>query len=227
MSDRKDFGDGIIFTISNYFWWFLMANIYFLLVNIPFIFIWLISTQAKTSGINLFLIITAIPIGPALTALFSVMGKLIREKDLDVTKDFFRAYKKNFLEAIFFSSIIIVTLSVIYIDITFTKISPIINIMLLTLGFIIISLTFYIFPIVSRFYLRKSDVIKLAFAYSIRKFHITISNWAIFIGIFMALSKIPLIMLLFMWSIYGYLTMLLQSGIIKELEGKITNQNEI
>ena len=42
------------------------------------------------------LMLSSIPIGPALTALLSLMGKLTREGDIDVTKDFFEAYKVNF-----------------------------------------------------------------------------------------------------------------------------------
>ena len=48
------------------------------------------------------IIICCIPIGPAATALLSVMGKLIREKDINITKDFFKAYKANFFQSLFF-----------------------------------------------------------------------------------------------------------------------------
>jgi uncharacterized membrane protein YesL len=225
MSNRKEYGDGLIFTLSNYLWWFLMANIYFLLVNIPFIFIWLVSAQDVTSGINLYIIICALPIGPALTALYSVMGKLIREKDLDITKDFFRAYKNNFREGIFIWTVIVVMLSALYIDITLIKVGTMLNILFLALGFIIISLTFYIFPLISRFYLKKIDVLKLAFIYSIKKFHITILNWVLLVVLYMLLSKIQIIMVLFMWSIFGYMVMLMQKGILKEVEEKIKSQN--
>jgi uncharacterized membrane protein YesL len=226
MPTRKDFGEGTVFTISNYVWWFLLSNIYFLLVNIPFIFICLISAQTVAPGINLILIICSLSVGPALVALFSVMGKLIREKDLNVTKDFFIAYKKNFLEAIFVWTIIVLMLSVLYIDITAIMVGPVFNIILLAIGFIIISLTFYILPIISRFYLRKRDVLKLAFIYSIKKIHLTILNWVLLIGLFMLLGKVSTLMFLFMWSIFGYMVMFFQRGILKELEEKIANQKQ-
>lgn len=226
MAERKEFGDGIIFTIGNYGWWFFAANIYFILVNIPFIFISFISAQTGTSGIYLLSIICSLPIGPALAALFSVMGKLIRERDIDVTKDFFKAYKTNFLEALFFWTIIVLVLSAIYIDVTVLRTSQMFNIIFLIMGFIITSLTFYIFPIMSRFYLRKVDVIKLAFIYSIKKIHLTILNWILLVLISMLITIIPIALIIFICSIYAYIVMYMQKGILKEIEEKFSNNKE-
>lgn len=229
MANKKDFGEGLLFTISNYVWWFLLTNIYFLLVNFLFVFVWIISAQAGAQGFNLPLIITALPIGPAFAALFSVMGKLIRDKDLNVTKDFFQAYKKNFKEALFFWGIIITMLTIIYIDLVVIKAKlnfPALSITLIVIGVSIISMAFYIFPIISRFYLRIRDVIKLSFIYSVRKIHITLSCWVILIGLVLMQTKLPGIMLLFMWSIFGYLIMFLQVPMLKELQEKITKKSE-
>ncbi|MFL0266730.1 YesL family protein [Candidatus Clostridium radicumherbarum] len=226
MAERKEFGDGIIFTIGNYVWWFFAANIYFLLVNIPFIFISLVSAQTGASGISLLSIICSLPIGPALAALFSVMGKLIREKDIDVTKDFFKAYKTNFLEGLFFWTILVFILSAIYIDITVIKTSQIFNILFYVMALIIVSQAFYIFTFISRFYLRKIDVVKLAFIYSIKKIHVTILNWILLVLIAILVTIIPIILILFICSIYAYLAMYMQKGILKEIEEKFSNNKE-
>jgi uncharacterized membrane protein YesL len=221
MNNRKEFGDGLVFTLNNYLWWFLMANIYFILVNIPFIFIWLLSAKTGAAEINIYIIICALPIGPALIALYSVMGKLIREKDLDITKDFFKAYKNNLKEGMFFWTIFVVILSCLYIDITIVKVGTMFNLISMVLGFIVISIIFYVFPLISRFYLKKIDILKLAFIYSIKKIHITILNWLLLFVVYLLLSKIPTIMFLFLWSIFGYFVMLMQKGILKEIEEKI------
>ncbi|MFL0245437.1 DUF624 domain-containing protein [Candidatus Clostridium stratigraminis] len=226
MSEKKEFGDGFIFILGNYVWWFFAANIYFLLVNMPFIFISLISAQIGVSGANLLSIICLLPIGPALAALFSIMGKLIREKDIDVTKDFFRAYKTNFLEALFFWVIIVFILSAIYIDITVLKTSQTFNIIFIVLGFTIVSQAFYIFPFISRFYLRKIDVVKLAFIYSIKKIHLTILNWILLALLSILITVIPIIFIIFICSIYAYIVMYFQKEILNEIEEKFLNSKE-
>lgn len=99
---KREFGEGPIYTITNDLIWFFWGNFYFLLLNIPLLFVLtvLLSNGAKAPSEEFIqiMIICCIPIGPATTALLSVMGKLIREKDIHITRDFFKAYKSNFVQ---------------------------------------------------------------------------------------------------------------------------------
>lgn len=36
---KREFGEGPIYTITNYIYWFFLGNLYFLLLNIPLLFI--------------------------------------------------------------------------------------------------------------------------------------------------------------------------------------------
>ena len=232
MSKKREFGEGVIFTITNYVWWFFLGNFYFWILNIPFIFAAVGMRNYGTVDINMIsiLMLSSIPIGPALTALLSLMGKLTREGDIDVTKDFFKAYKVNFLDSIFFWTLGLSILTLAWINILFfnnnssftiTGIIPKIMI------FACISLGFYIFPIISRFYLKKKDVLVLSLIYLIKKIYVCIiciaaayMLWFILITI-----KLAMILPLFSVSIICYLVMLLEKGMLQEIEEKYINKD--
>ncbi len=227
---KKEFGEGAIFTITNYIWWFFLGNFYFALTNILFIFVWLGTSSQGDAGFNLLTVISLLPAGPALVALLSVMGKLVRDKDVDMTKDFFRAYKKNFFEALFYWAGLLVILSVIYVDVLYFNSNAkltVLKMFLTVIAFIVISMALYIFPIISRFYFKVKDVLKTSFYYSIKKFPITVLNWILFVGLtYMAAKITSPFVLMFFWSVLCYLIMLNTKPILNELEEKYVDRQD-
>jgi uncharacterized membrane protein YesL len=220
MMRRNQFGEGIIFTICNYIWWFLLGNLYFGLTNILFIFAWFGTSAEGVSSFNIINIIALIPTGPALVALFSVMGKLLREKDVDMTRDFFTAYRKNFFEALFHWTIFLIISSIIYFDIVCTKFMPL-KIIFIIVAFLLFSMILYVLPIISRFYFKKIDAIKISFYYCLKKIHITLFNWAYLIVLaYTSLKTGNIILVLSFWSIFCYLIMLNEKTILTEIEEK-------
>lgn len=232
MSKKREFNDGVIVKFFNYVWWFLLGNFYFWILNIPFIFVALGLINYGTVDVYMIIILmlSSIPIGPALTALLSLMGKLTREGDIDVTKDFFKAYKVNFLDSVFFWILGIIILTLAWIELvyfnsnsslTLVKIIPMIII------FICIAMWFHIFPIISRFYLKKKDVLALSSTYMIKKIYVFIISsaaafilWIIFIKI-----KFVVILPLFFVSAICYLIMLMEKSMLLDIEEKYDNKD--
>ena len=232
MSNKREFNDGVIVKFFNYVWWFLLGNFYFWILNIPFIFValGLINYGDVDAYMIIILMLSSIPIGPALTALLSLMGKLTREGDIDATKDFFEAYKVNFLDSVFFWILGIIILTLAWIELlyfnnnsslTLVKIIPTIII------FICIAMWFHIFPIISRFYLNKKDVLALSSMYMIKKIYVCIISiasafilWLIFIKI-----KFVVILPLFFVSIICYLIMFMEKSMLLDIEEKYNNKD--
>ena len=232
MNKKREFSQGVIFTIFNYVWWFLLGNFYFWILNIPFKFVALGLINYGTVDVYMIIILmlSSIPIGPALTALLSLMGKLTREGDIDVTKDFFKAYKVNFVDSVFFWTLGISILTLAWIELlyfnsnsslTLVKIIPMIII------FICIAMWFHIFPIISRFYLKKKDVLALSLTYMIKKIYVCIISsavafilWIIFIKI-----KFVVILPLFFVSAICYLIMLMEKSMLLDIEEKYNNKD--
>lgn len=227
---RREFGEGLIYTSTNYIFWFLQGNFYFWLMNIPFIIVFLLMLLTNGNDFGLLLAISAIPIGPALTALFGVMGRLLREKDVNVTSYFFQSYKANFLESIFFWVLELIIISIIYMDKLYVLSqynAPVFQMIFLVLMFMSLSMIFHIFPIISRFYFSKTQLIKMALYYSIKKIHISILSLALIYIMWLLLLKVPkisLLVILLSISIMCYIVMYLHKGTLSELEEKIKNQ---
>lgn len=225
---KREFGEGPIYTITNYIYWFFLGNLYFLLLNLPLLFILftLLANDATTipQGFYSILVISCLTIAPAATALLSVMGKLIREKHIRLTQDFFKAYKANFLQSLFFGALEIVIIGILFIDIRFLNSSSyprIFAILVLIFIIFIFSMSLYIFPIISRFYLSTKDILKIAAYYTIKKFHITILNLSSFLVVGFIFFKVHTFVLVFMSSIICYLLMYYQQKILLEIEEKI------
>lgn len=230
---KREFGEGPLYTITNYIFWFFLGNLYFLLLNIPLLFILIVllssSASAIPEGFTFIIVICCLPIGPAATALFSVMGKLIREKDINITKDFFRAYKTNFIQSLFFWALEIFIICILFIDIKFftsNNYPQFLIIFLFIVSAFIVSISLFIFPIISRFYLSWKDILRTAAYYTIRKFNITILNLASFLVVGFIFFKVTTFVLVFMASIICYLIMFYQQKILLEIEDKLKINSE-
>lgn len=225
---KREFGDGPIFTITNYIYWFFIGNFYFLLCNLPLVIVLLSTMSIKdvntADQISNLLFLCLIPLGPAFAALFSAMGKLVREKSISITRDYFKAYKTNFIQALFLWTLELLVLRILFVDIAIfrSKGFPMIALVVL---YILIALVFlsglYMLPIISRFYLKAIDIVKLSMVYTIKKPHITILNLLSIISVGYIFFKISSIIVLFFGSIICYLIMFYENKILEELEEKL------
>lgn len=224
MKNNKHFTGGALFTITNYIWWFLQGNFYFFLTTIPFWSIITISAFIGTEGTEFIMFISSISMGPALVALLNVMNKLIKEGDIELRRQFFKAYKTSFLEGIYYWILSVAALLVIYLDIIYIKSNnglTILHFGLLVLAILILSMTFYIFPIVSVFYFKFKDVIKLSFIYSIKKIHITLLCFASIWAVQFIIMSVTSVIAFFMASIICYSIMSAMQGVLYEIEKNV------
>ena len=229
MARHREFGEGPIYTITNYIFWFLGGSLYFGLCSILFLFVFLTPQANPDASYLIVAIISLIPTGPAITALMSVMGKLVREKDARLTKDYLKAYKQGFKQSMIIWLLELGALSILIIDVLFFKkqsygifVIPIMYV----IGIIILVMGLYAFPLIARFRLKTKDIIRLSFYYSIVKVKINIFNiTALIIGGF-ALYKYTSIAVFFVSSGVCYLIMFYEKDILKELEDQIESNKE-
>ncbi|WP_312098460.1 DUF624 domain-containing protein [Niallia sp.] len=179
MEQKKEFGQGILFTFSNYIYWILLTNIYFVATNALFIFFFMTLTPSF-SNIGLYAL-ALIPSGPAISGLFYSMEKLVRTKELSPTADFFYGYRSNLKGTFFIWTIILAIYFVLLIDlqylrITVTPINQIIFVVLLVLTLIWTMLSINMLIINSRFTFRIRDLVKLSAYYQFIKLKETLGN---------------------------------------------------
>ena len=228
MSNNKEYKEGRIYTIFNYITWFVLSNVYFLASNILFI-IYIINFGFDIIyNVSILFVISLIPMGPALTALYASMGKIIREKDINITRYYFKSYKINFKQSLKLWCIELAILFISYIDL---KVSANGNVLSNFSIFFIIICVFTValgtiaFPIVSRFDLKILDVLKIAFLYSIKKIQVTVINTIIILGGFYLMYIVPGILFLCLSSVMCFVIMINNKSILSEIEKEMISNN--
>lgn len=223
MAKKREFGEGPIYTAANYIMWFFGLNFLFVICNA------LVILTIAAFGKNLFeegfipLMISLILTGPAITAMCSTMGKLVREKDINFIKDYFKFYRLNFKQSMVAWFIFIISITIIVIDIKSYAIIKYPRIMITifyAMFFWIILLYTYILPILSRFYLKTRELFKIAVICCFSRIKTTILNFAILIICIFFLYQFISYSILIIGSIFFYLLMFNMNGLLKELQKK-------
>ncbi|MGL5348131.1 MAG: DUF624 domain-containing protein [Peptostreptococcaceae bacterium] len=224
MSNDKSRKNNVLYDTLNYLYYLIGVNICFLFSNILFIIA--IFTLKIEFQNTIFFILALIPAGPSITALFSVVGKLIREKDIRPFKDYIEAYKLNFIDSMKVWSIQLLILIIVILDIRYMLISE--NVILVTLfkpllfiSGIIISISIYLYAILSRFKLRMKDLIKVSVMYTFKKLPLSLISLFVLLGItFLSLVRVQILMPA-LPVIIVYILMLGQMSTLREIEDLI------
>lgn len=227
MTKQKEFYDKPLFSLLNYFTWLLLGGLYFILLNIPIIIFFTITSYDTNLFSIIFLFICLIPFGPALGALYSSMGEIIREKDISFSSYFFKTYKSNFKSNLKLWLIELILLTIFFVDFQYFYLkTPALglHIIFIILGILVLILGLYAFPINCRFNLKFKDLIALSFYYSIKKFHITLLKVIVISLTFFLISKIHAILVLFIPSILCFILTIYDKPIFIELEEKYLSQ---
>lgn len=184
MNDSKqmDLVDGKLYKVMNFIYWITMSSTLFIISNILLIFaIYAILMNSNSGSINIYHFITigvlAIPIGPSLTGLYTVMNKVVNKTDVSVIRDYFGGYRKHLGSSIIVSFIILLI-----------SVLAVFNYFILnqsdTLGFLLLPLlamlslllcvTLYIFPLLTIKKRKIIEVFKLSLFFTIREFKVTL-----------------------------------------------------
>ncbi|MFS0615068.1 YesL family protein [Lederbergia ruris] len=225
MNKQQEFGQGILSVVTNHIYWFMLTNIYFVFCNLIFLIAFMTLEPELSNMILIF--IALIPTGPAITALCYVMDKLVREKEISPTRDFFYGYKINFKDTLKVWLPMLAAIFILIIDLQYfyqesTKINQIMAIVFLVgLGFLICILL-YVFPITAKFKFRMRDVFKLSFYYSFKKLKITTGNIGILIiALFLMIITTDFLFIIIA-SVLSYVLTLNSRAVIDDIEENYT-----
>lgn len=229
MAKQKEFYDKPLFSLFNYFTWLLLGGLYFILLNIPLIFFYTITSY----DVNLFsivlLFVCLIPFGLALGALYSSMSEIVREKDISFSSYFFKAYKNNFKSNLKLWLVELVLLTIFFVDFQYFYLkmpASGLHIVFMILGIFVFILGLYAFPINCRFNLKLKDLFALSFYYSIKKFHITLLKVIVTLLAFLLISSIHALLILFIPSILCFILTIYDKPIFTELEERYLSQTK-
>ncbi|MDX8044560.1 DUF624 domain-containing protein [Gracilibacillus sp. S3-1-1] len=195
-----------LFTAIQYVYYFLLTNIHFMLANSLFL-VAFVFVEMTVQNILLFYL-TLLPAGPSLAALYATMGKVIRERDLNPTKDFWSYYKKNFRLSTKYWFIQWTILTVLIVDIYYAnQFLPILSPVFLLLFIFSLFILLYAFPIMSRFEVKLKNLFIVSIYAIFRYFKTTLLHITTLISLAIIYYAAPSITIWFCMSTAAFFLM--------------------
>ncbi|UOQ48370.1 DUF624 domain-containing protein [Gracilibacillus caseinilyticus] len=189
-----------------YVYYFMVTNFHFMLANGLFILAF-IFFQLQIENILLFYI-ALLPAGPALAALHATMGKFVREKDINPTKDFWLYYRKNVVIASKFWLFIWTLITIFIVDIHYANIyvsvlAPVFLILLIACLFIML----YAFPVLTKFEVKLKNLLLVSIYSFFRYFKTTLLHVSTLISLAIIYYFVSGLAIWFIMSIVVYFIM--------------------
>ncbi len=149
-------------------------------------------------------------LGVSTAALFYVTTKQVSDKEGYVTANFFRSFKENFIQGIIATVILLFAAFVVYTSIRFSAVISSGREIILTLdciaAFEVIIVSVYIFPLMSRFDMKLTELFKMAFFLSNRHMFTTLTCVILFAAIVLFCLFINPIFIMASVGIYAYVS---------------------
>ena len=189
--------------------------------NILFLYITFF-TSISIEALGLILL-SLIPMGPALGAVFYTMGKLQREKEISPLADYIKGYKQNFKISLAFWIPQLLLLFILfnnYYYITRTGNFSVFILLIIFLLIFVLALNLYAFPILVRFEMMLKNLWIISCLYFFKHWKLTFLNMTTLLSFAVIYFQFPFITLLFFSSIVPYLIMFNLRKILEEMETK-------
>jgi len=221
MENKREFGQGAFSTFTNHVYWLMLINFYFVFCNLIFLFFYF-TLEPVFSNIVIYLA-ALVPTGPSLAALYYSISKIIHEKDLSPTKDFFYGYKINFKDALKLWLPLLTVIFILLVDIQYfnaeqTVMNQIQGGIILVILLVIFVISLYAFPIHAAYNFRMRDTYRLSLYYSFTKIRATLGNISFMvITIFLMYITSDLIIILLI-SPVSYLMMLNSKEVMTDIK---------
>lgn len=201
--------------------YFLKINVFFLICNLPVLLFFLfVGISQVRACLPLFLLCT-VPAGPALSAVFFSMNRILRGTETSAWKDYKAGYTDSWGQKAGIAAIQLLLVWIFWTNIEFFSLE--ISILPFTVLFcILFAATVLITPnlylLASRYEMKTKEIFKGALMLSITRPGITLGNTAMLAVILMLLEIKAGTIVLFMASIYGFAIVFMNQKVLKTLE---------
>lgn len=187
---------------------------------------------AQIMWINLLTLLLTIPVvtaGSAFTAMNYILLQIIRDKEGDITKSYFKSFRENFRQATILWLGILLIYGLLIAGLITARNLPgsqadIYRMVLIVPGIVITAVVLYIFPLLSHFDNTVKQTVKNAVVLAILKFGKTIEMLVIWVGLgYFAVKffeRILPVIIVFNFTLPAVLSLLVLNPLFKELEGE-------
>ncbi|KOF56966.1 hypothetical protein AGR56_10240 [Clostridium sp. DMHC 10] len=226
---NDDLQDSKFYILGTYLWLFIVASLWFVIFNIPFLIAVVFYASIKSSLTWIIMLIASAFIGPTVIAMFYTMNKAYKNKEMDnTTKNFLKGYKANFFEGIFYWCIFLA----MYIGLYFYRIYFMAALgpqtgfayLIILLQMILLAIAIMNFVIVSRFYLSIKNALKISIYESVKNIKLFIQILGVIVIYMIALKYLGNCVFLLI-SAVSYFIIVILSPVLKNVENEFSNKN--
>lgn len=194
-----------------------------------------LSVAADLLVLNLLTVLLSLPLitaGAAITAMHSIVIKIVRGEDCYTVKPFFKEFAANFKKGMLLSLVMIVSAVVLYFNYRAAKAYvPQMRVVAIAFGIIVLAVLFYAFALTARYENTFAATMKNAVILSIAYFPRTLFMVVCAVGLWFVcihVYKIGIpILTMFGFSIPCYVNILLMNKMFRKLEGDPDDNNDI
>lgn len=162
--------------------------------------------------------ITSLPIitmGAATTGLYYVTTRQLSDREGYITRDFFRSFKSNFVQATIVNIVFLLIGVTLFININFMNASSIFFPLQLIILYEVSIIAIYIFPLLSRFQMKTIQLFKTAFFLANRHLFTTITCFALLVAMVAICMRYP-ILIIVCTGVYAFVSSLVFMHIFKK-----------
>lgn len=172
---------------------------------------------------NILWVVFSLPIftiGASTTALFYVMGKVVRDEDFSTFKDFWKSFRTNFKQSTIITLILGALYLILYVDLKYAYSYGNIAKYMLPIQFAVlielVFVTLYIFPVLSRFNIDNKNLFKTALFMSNRHILSTITCVGMMVIIGYVMYRVPSLSVLMPFSLCALAVSYVLNGVFKK-----------
>ncbi|MBM7541596.1 DUF624 domain-containing protein [Amphibacillus cookii] len=217
--------DRPLYRMVNYIYAFFVTNFHFMLLMSPFVIIFYLA-EFTIQNILLYYL-ALIPFGPGFAALLKTMDKLVNEKIIEPTKDFWRFFSQNFKLSfkywfIQWTIIVILIIDIHYANLHMPMLAPIFLIFMAAC----LVLMCYTFPILTKFEVKLKNLLVVS-TYAIFKYlKTTLLNLSTIAAFGIIFYAYPGVAVLFLMSLIGFFMMYNMQTVFNQLEQKFSRNDK-
>lgn len=204
-------------------WYFFTVNLLFVISNFPILlFLLFIGAGQIRECLPLFLL-CLVPMAPALSAVMYTMNRLIHGTEGKAVKDYKKGYCSDFLQKIGLGAGQMLVIIMCWTNIEFftlqVRIFPF-TIIFMILFAVAVLVTPNLYMLASRYEMKNIQIVKTAVTLFIAKPVFTLGNLVALAALLVAFEISAGTTVLFMGSVYGFLVMFMNQGVMHSLENR-------
>lgn len=204
-------------------WYFFTVNLLFVFSNIPVLCFFLFVGAGRIPEYFPLFLLCLVPFAPALSAVMYAMNRLIHRTERSAFKDYRKGYCQDFIQKLKLGAGQALAVFICWTNVKFFAVQfrflPLAVVFALLFA-VTVAVTPNLYMLASRYEMKNIQIVKTAVTLFIAKPVFTLGNLVALAALLAAFEISAGTTVLFMGSVYGFLVMFMNQGVMHSLENR-------